>query len=72
MTTPCSIWTIIVAHKTTISLVAYFLYAIGVDNLPLPARDSSAFYRWFFTVAQAIAANLIRARVRAANTPKGK
>ena len=72
MTSPCTVWAIIVAHKTTISLAAYFLYAIGADNLPLPARDSSAFYRWFFTVAQAIAANLIRARVRAATTTKGK
>jgi len=72
MSNPCTVWAIIVAHKTTISLVAYFLYAVGADNLPLPAKDSSAFYRWFFSVAQTIAANLIRARIRASTPLKGK
>jgi hypothetical protein len=39
---------------------AWWLLAVGIDNLPKPV--GSPFYSWFFGVAQALGANLVRAK----------
>jgi hypothetical protein len=40
--------------------VIYYILMLMIDQLPSPTASSKPLYKWFFGVAQAIGANLVR------------
>jgi hypothetical protein len=65
-----TVWQWIVAHQTTVTLVAYYIFAAFVGALPMPDNESGKFYRFFFAFINAIAANISRASAVPAQQPK--
>jgi len=59
MKTLNALWQLIVSHQ----LIVAYIAAIAIDNLPAPGAASNGFYKWFFGVAQVLAANLTRAKM---------
>jgi len=55
-----AIWNFIMAHQTTASLVAYYIFGAAVGALPMPDTSSGKFYRFFFSFCNTIAANISR------------
>jgi hypothetical protein len=53
------IYSFIAAHQ----LFFYYIFAVAVDQLPMPTLTSSGFYKWFFGVIQVFAANWIRGKI---------
>lgn len=49
------------SHPTTSSLVAFYIASAFIGSLPAPAANSSTLYRFFFTFANTLGANLSRA-----------
>ena len=62
-----TIWSYIVSHQ----LIFYYLFAVAIDQLPMPTSTSSGFYKWFFGVMQVSAANWIRGRLGTKGGPNG-
>ena len=54
--TMAGVWAWTVAHQ----LIIGWIVAVMIDQLPAPAQNGNAFYRWFFGVVQYLAANLTR------------
>jgi hypothetical protein len=42
--------------------LVYYIVMVMIDNMPSPMPNGNSFYRWFFGVAQVLAANLIRSK----------
>jgi len=51
-------WQFIAAHD----LIAAWILAVMIDKLPAATAASGPFYRWFFAVAQVLAANWERGK----------
>jgi len=51
----------LVVHR----LEEYIVLGIMIGALPMPTISSGNFYKWFFTVANMIGANLFRAKIGA-------
>lgn len=56
-----TIWAYISAHQATSTLVGYMVFSNFVGSLPSPQANSSGFYKFFFSFANALASNLTRA-----------
>ena len=48
-------------HPTAASLVAYYVMSAAIGSLPMPDANSHVFYRWVFSFANTLAANVTRA-----------
>lgn len=55
-----SIWLFLVAHKTGVILVGYYILSAFIGSLPMPDASSGKFYKWFFSFANTLAANISR------------
>lgn len=49
------------AHPTALALGAYYVMSAAIGSLPMPDTSSHVFYRWFFSFANTLAANVTRA-----------
>lgn len=56
-----SLTTFLQAHPTAASLVAYYVVSAAVGSLPMPDATSHKFYRFVFSFANTLAANVTRA-----------
>jgi hypothetical protein len=59
MTVLTHIWAFIVAHQ----LLCYYVAAVAIDQLPMPAPTSGGFYKWFYGVIQVLGANWTRGKL---------
>ena len=55
-----SFLSLIQAHQTIASLIAYFLMSNIVGSMPSPTPASNGFYRWFFGVLTGIMGGIPR------------
>jgi hypothetical protein len=62
-----AVWAWTVAHQ----LIIWWVVSVLIEQLPPPTPTSNAFYRYFFSVVQVLAANLKRTTdaVRTGNQP---
>lgn len=63
-----AIWAFLIAHK----LLIYYALSVMIGELPMPDATSGKFYRWFFGVANAFAANLRRGTIGVRKLGRGK
>jgi len=47
---------------TTAGLAIYHGVCVAIDTLPMPDSSSGKFYRWFFGIANVVAANYSRTK----------
>ncbi len=57
-----SIWAFVLAHQTMVSLGLYYVFSAFIGALPSPTATSSPLYQFFFTFANTLGANVMRAR----------
>jgi hypothetical protein len=55
-----TVWTFIVQHQTTVTLVGYYIFSAFVGALPMPDNTSGKLYKFFFAFINTIAANISR------------
>lgn len=56
-----AVWAWAIAHQ----LILYYVGAVLVEQLPEPATNGNAVYRYFYSVIQILAANLKRTKFSA-------
>lgn len=57
-----TIWKFLLLHSTMAALAAYYVVSSAVSSMSAPSASSGNFYRWFFSFANTLAANISRAR----------
>ncbi len=57
-----SVWNFLVAHQTSVTLAAYYLFGALVGGMPAPTKDSGTAYRWAFSTLNILASNISRAK----------
>lgn len=55
-----SIWAFVMAHQTTVALIAFWLFSNVATALPSPSNDSAMFYKFFFALVHGMSGSLAR------------
>lgn len=54
------IWDFVMAHQTTVALIAYWIGSNFISALPSPSNTSGGFYKFFFALLHGLAGSIPR------------